>query len=84
MRSLTHIFILFYFLFYRFTRKFRLSIGFTKARALKEGKQNIFGGKMGSIWLHTYERRTFYVRQRVNFPKCKGHKKEGKRKKGKG
>ena len=33
----------------------------TKARALKEGKKNIFGGKMGLMWLHTYGKRRFYI-----------------------
>ena len=33
----------------------------TKARALKEGKKNIFRGKMGLMWLHTYGKRRFYI-----------------------
>ena len=33
----------------------------TKARALEEGKKNIFGGKRGLMWLHTYGKRISYI-----------------------
>ena len=33
----------------------------TKAHALKEGKKNIFGGKRGLMWLHTYGKRISYI-----------------------
>ena len=33
----------------------------TKARALEEGKRNIFGGKRGLMWLHTYGKRRSYI-----------------------
>ena len=43
----------------------------------RKRRQN-FRGKMGSTWLHMYGRKRFYIRQRVNFPKSKTHKNEGR------
>ena len=48
----------------------------TKAHALKEGKQNIFGGKTGLMLLHTYEKRRSYIDGGVNLPKEKHTKKK--------
>ena len=48
----------------------------TKAWALKEGKQNIFGGKRGLMLLHTYEKRRSYIDEEVNLPKEKHTKKK--------
>ena len=51
----------FYFIFYCLTREWGCCSTLTKARALKEGKKNIFRGKRGLKWLHSYGKRRSYI-----------------------
>ena len=57
-RSLTLLlgFIFFIFIFIVLQENWGCLSTLTKARALKEDKQNIFGGKNGSMWLIHMER----------------------------
>ena len=57
----------FYFHFYHLTQELGAANQLTKARALKEGKKNIFGGKRGLMWLHTYGKKRSYIEREKHF-----------------
>ena len=46
----------------------------TKARALKEGKKNIFEGKRGLMWLYTYGKKRSYIERDKHSDFWKGGK----------